>query len=59
MESKDYERHSETIAIPPAHLALRYDNRYPFGSSRGLHARASSLVNKSASEPQLEWTPCC
>jgi hypothetical protein len=29
MESKDYERHSETITIPPAHVALRCDNRLP------------------------------
>jgi hypothetical protein len=29
MESKDYERHSETIIIPPAHVALRCDNRLP------------------------------
>jgi hypothetical protein len=29
MESKDYERHSEIITIPPAHVALRYDNRLP------------------------------
>jgi hypothetical protein len=29
MESKDYERHSETIIIPPAHVSLRYDNRLP------------------------------
>jgi hypothetical protein len=33
MESKDYERHSETIIIPPAHVALRCDNRLPI---RGL-----------------------
>jgi hypothetical protein len=30
MESKDYERHSDTIIIPPAHVALRCDNRLPF-----------------------------
>jgi hypothetical protein len=29
MESKDYERHSETITIPPVHVALRCDNRLP------------------------------
>jgi hypothetical protein len=28
MGSKDYERNSETIIIPPAHVALRCDNRY-------------------------------
>jgi hypothetical protein len=27
MESKDYERRPETITIPPAHVALRCDNR--------------------------------
>jgi hypothetical protein len=44
VESKDYERHSETLTIPPAHVALRCHNRFQFGSSRGL-ARASNLVN--------------
>jgi hypothetical protein len=29
---------------------------YPFGSSKG-YARASNLVNKSGSKPQLECTP--
>jgi hypothetical protein len=29
MESKDYERHFETIIIPPAHVALRCENRLP------------------------------
>jgi hypothetical protein len=37
MKSKDYERHSEIITIPPAHVALRYDNRLLIWSSRGLH----------------------
>jgi hypothetical protein len=29
MESKDYKRHSETIIIPPAHVALRCDHHLP------------------------------
>jgi hypothetical protein len=29
MEFKDYERHSKTITIPPAHVALRGDIRLP------------------------------
>jgi hypothetical protein len=29
MESKDYERYSETIIIPPVHVGLRCDNRLP------------------------------
>jgi hypothetical protein len=29
MESKDYEKHSDTIIIPPVHVALRCDNRLP------------------------------
>jgi hypothetical protein len=36
MEPKDYERHSETIIIPPAHVAHAVTIAYPFGSSRGL-----------------------
>jgi hypothetical protein len=28
-ESENYERHSETITIPPAHIALHCDNRLP------------------------------
>jgi hypothetical protein len=47
MESKDYERHSETITIPPAHVSPRCDKGY---------ARASIIANKSGSEPQLECT---
>jgi hypothetical protein len=41
MESKDYERHSETIIIPPAHVALRCDNRH-LEAVEG-YARASNL----------------
>jgi hypothetical protein len=29
MESKDYERHSDTNIFSPAHVALRCDNRLP------------------------------
>jgi hypothetical protein len=36
MESKDYERHSDTITIPPAHVAYAVTIAYPFGCSRGL-----------------------
>jgi hypothetical protein len=57
MGSKDYERHSETIIIPPADVALRCDNRLPIWEQQRVTARASNLVNKSGSEPQLEWTP--
>jgi hypothetical protein len=41
MESKDYERHSETTRL---------------GAVEG-YARAPNLVNKSGSEPRLECTP--
>jgi hypothetical protein len=54
MESKNYERHSETITIPPAHVGLRCDNRLPIWEQC-----ASNLVNKSGSEPQLVCTPYC
>jgi hypothetical protein len=38
MESKGYERHSETITTPPAHIALRCDNRLPiWGQQRAAH----------------------
>jgi hypothetical protein len=57
MESKDYERHSETITIPPAHVALRCDNRFTHLGVVEGYARASNLVNKSRSESQLECTP--
>jgi hypothetical protein len=50
MESKDYERYSETITIPPAHFALCCDNRFFLGSVEG-YTCASNLVNKSGSEP--------
>jgi hypothetical protein len=53
MESKDYERHSKTITILPGHVALSCDM-----GAEG-YARASSLVNVSGSEPQLECTPHC
>jgi hypothetical protein len=29
MESEDYERHSKTITVPPAHVTLPCDNRLP------------------------------
>jgi hypothetical protein len=51
MDSKDYEKHSETITIPPAHVALRCDNRLPHLGAVEGYARTSSLVNKSRSEP--------
>jgi hypothetical protein len=35
MESKDYERHSETIIIPPAHVALSQSLTH-LGAVRGL-----------------------
>jgi hypothetical protein len=59
MKSKDYERHSETITIPPAHVALRCDNRLSILEQVEGYARASNLVNKSRSEPELEYTPYC
>jgi hypothetical protein len=48
MESEDYERHSETIVIPPAHVAPCCDNRLSMEAVEG-YARASNLVNKSGS----------
>jgi hypothetical protein len=40
MESKDYERHSEAITIPPARmLPCAVTITYPFGSSGGLRTR--------------------
>jgi hypothetical protein len=48
MESKDYERHSETIAIPPAHVALI---AYPFGSSRGLRTCIQSCKQERDALP--------
>jgi hypothetical protein len=45
MESKDYERHSETITIPPAHVGLRGGGRWSSGKYVGttcLRAAGSS-----------------
>jgi hypothetical protein len=53
MESKDYERHSETITIPPTYVGQSLTH---LGAVK-YYARASNLVNKSGSEPQLECTP--
>jgi hypothetical protein len=39
MEYKDYDRHSGTITIPPAHIAYAVTIAYTFGSSRGLRLR--------------------
>jgi hypothetical protein len=43
MESKDYERHSETITIPPAHVSIRRQNTDTAGGA-GLETAARKRV---------------
>jgi hypothetical protein len=46
----------DTLRLLSFHLRYAVSIACPFGSSRGL-PRASNLVNKSGSEPQLVYTP--
>jgi hypothetical protein len=56
MESKDYERHSETIAYSTcACCPTLWQSLTHLGAGEG-YARASNLVNKSGSKLQLECT---
>jgi hypothetical protein len=57
MES-NYERHPETITIPHLRRPMLWQSLIHLGAVEG-HARASNLVNKNESEPQLECTPYC